>query len=165
QWAGTPELPVAWNAGDYETPVITFEKITRSAGDYALRVSHPLHDRNIYAVTTEPFNAVDVLPTKIKFELATDQTSKMSININCPDGETKVQVFYIFDSATKTFKSNDMNQYNVIDFGDTDFHQTEIIIGPEVTTAMWNSAKKCILEFKSGKNANFNIKIDNVIVE
>ncbi|HNW15632.1 MAG TPA: hypothetical protein PKM15_02935, partial [bacterium] len=77
----------------------------------------------------------------------------------------QMRTFYIFDSANKKFINNDQNQYNVIDFGDTDFHQTEIVVGSEVTAAMWNSAKQCLLEFKSGKNVDFNIKIDNVIVE
>jgi hypothetical protein len=86
----------------------------------------------------------------------------MSININCNDG---TKTFYNFDAATKTFLNAEQNAYNVVDFGNTDFNDTEVVIGAELISEMWSSSTTCQLEFKSGKNVGFNVTIDNVITE
>ena len=150
---------------------VTSEKIANGSG-YALRVYRdPDPTSNFYAFETPKFEtAADAaLPVKITFDLATDKTSKLSINLRCGtnvEDPTKDDHFAYNWDGTKSFKKNaddNSNAYNVVNFGDTNFHEVSIVFGEEITKEFWQN-QNCRLEFKYGKKASFDVKVDNFVI-
>lgn len=143
---------------------VTSEKVAHDDG-YALHVTKSGPTSNFYAFETPKFEteADAALPTKITFDLATNQISKMSVNIRCGAGETNDD-FLAYNWVEGAFIHNQVNNaYNPVNLGDTAFHNVELTIGEELTKEFWQN-QKCRLEFKYGKNADFDVKVDNFVI-
>ena len=143
---------------------VTSEKVAHDDG-YALHVTKSGPTSNFYAFETPKFEteADAALPTKITFDLATNQISKISLNIRCGAGENNDD-FLVYNWVEGAFIHNQTNNaYNPVNLGDTDFHNVELTIGEEFTKEFWQN-QKCRIEFKYGKNADFDVKVDNFVI-
>ena len=164
----TDNFPTGWAS----KPGFTYEKVDRGDGDYALgaTIAAAGSGSGGYAFDTPIFTtpADAAIPTKITFDLATDQTSKMSINIRCADtyATNAAYIWYNWDATSKTFihaEEEGNNKYYVVDLGNTNFNNVEIKIGEEFTKDFWQG-KECRIEFKYHKQTGCDIKVDNVII-
>ena len=164
----TDNFPTGWAS----KPGFTYEKVDRGDGDYALgaTIAAAGSGSGGYAFDTPIFTtpADAAIPTKITFDLATDQTSKMSINIRCADtyATNAAYIWYNWDATSKTFihaEEEGNNKYYVVDLGNTNFNNVEIKIGEEFTKDFWQG-KECRIEFKYHKQTGYDIKVDNVII-
>jgi len=184
-WTGTPEMPENWALGHTAPATTVISKVDRGAGNFALNIKHDPDSGNKYVLVTTPFAVSDVTPTKITFDLKVIPTEappalktvveyvypEMSLNLECGpapyDFSTDVQLFYNWDSTTKTFLNEGSNQYRTIETGTMDFLATEITLGAELA-GNWKTGNECRVYFKSGSTAssgaNFDVSIDNVIV-
>ena len=142
----TDGLPTGW----VTKTGFTYENI-----EGALHVTHASVAKAAYAFDSPNFTTTNdtLLPLGITFKLATDGTSKISINLNC--GGT--QKFYNWNGTA--FINGTQNTYNVVNL--TSMTETGIVFGTnDMTAAFWNG-KTCKLEFKQGKEAAFDITVDD----
>ena len=149
---GENPAPESWVAKD-----ATLAKADLGEGNYALNATHASTNSNGFAFNSPEFmTAADAkVPTALNFKLATDRTSKISINLNC--GTT---LNYNWNTTNKIFAKEGNNQYRVVDLGDTDMHQMSIDLTTSVDAAFWQG-KTCKIEFKYGKNAAYDITVDD----
>ena len=125
---------------------VTSEKVAHDDG-YALHVTKSGPTSNFYAFETPKFEteADAALPTKITFDLATNQISKISLNIRCGVGENN-DALLVYNWVEGAFIHNQTNNaYNPVNLGDTAFHNVELTIGEELTKEFWQN-QKCRIE-------------------
>ena len=152
----TDGVPTGWVANTNTT----FERIElpENSGNYVLAVGRvqQANGNNGYAFDSPEFTttAETLVPTALKFKLATDKTSKISINLNC--GGTRK--FYNWSDGAFVNAGN--NQYAAVDFGNTTMNTVTIDLTTSVDATFWNG-KTCKIEFKYGKNAAYYIMVDN----
>ena len=122
----------------------------------ALQITRASSGSNTYAFDSPNFTttADTPLPSSITFQILTDGTSKVSINLNC--GGT--QKFYNWNSTSETFVNAANNTYNVVN--ETSMKKVTIVFGTEIDADYWQG-KTCKLEFKYGKNAAYDVTVDD----
>ena len=151
--------------------LIAYGKIDRGEGNYALRAYLPSQPaKNLYAFDAPIFTtAADAtVPAKITFDLALNKNSKISINVRCGEVDAlqnnSPMLAYNWDSVSGTFvEAGTNNAYNLVNLGDTNFKNVEMVMGEDMTADFWQN-KDCRLEFKYGKEADFDIVVDNIII-
>lgn len=152
-WDSTTGLPEGWTKGNNGSN-LTFSQDTNGA----------FHIQHTNTVTTKADNkyathspeivvpADAEVPAGIRFQLATNIASLISINLRWSEGNDVGLNYYPYnwDEASKAFVKGSQNAYNRVDFGDTNLHNVEIIFGSEMTETLWR-----------GKTFNLEIKYGN----
>ncbi|MBP5407504.1 hypothetical protein J6Z19_10255, partial [bacterium] len=164
-----------WNATANNSPTgwitkstASYEKIVRDGEDYALRVyKTAITSNNPYVLDTPFFIPEDyaAIPTKLTFDLKTNITSRISINLRCGAGNNTDDFYaYNWDSTSESFEwNNKTNAYNKdINLG-SDFKEIALIISSNVEADFWRG-KQCRFEFKFGGKNEADITIDNLVL-
>ena len=120
-----------------------------------MNVTRASANSNGYAFDSPDFTTTEntPLPSSIKFQILTDGTSKVSINLNC----SNTQKIYNWNGTA--FINATQNAYNPVN--KTSMTEVSIVFGTDDMTADFWNGKTCKLEFKYGKNAAYNVTVDN----
>ncbi len=170
----TDNFPTDW----VSKTKLSYEKIDRGEGNYALRASVSAQTKAGYAFEPPAFVPAEdaAFPTKLTFDLKTNNTSKISINLRCGDlGDKDGFQVYNWDSDSKTFAyagtvepnhtGSTPNKYNpvVLEGNINEFHEVTVVLGDELKQEGFWRGQKCRFEFKYGKEADFDVTIDNLV--
>ena len=147
-------------------------RVTYTTVDGALNIVHSKAiDDNDTVLDSEKFMTSaddDNIPIGIRFKLATIKPSKLAVSFHWGTGNTYTYYAYNWDETKKRFfldptptKHNTYDYTKIIDLGDTDFHEVEIVFGDEITEEIWhNTTESKFIRLKTGKNTDdFEIRV------
>ena len=164
----TDNFPTGW----VKKGTVSYEKIDRGEGNYALRTYIAAADatKNGYAFELPPFVTNDdaAFPTKLTFDLKASSTSRISINIRCGENENPLSdpyKAYNWDTENKVFVNEIQNDFidRDINLGNSDFNEVTVILGNELKDEGFWRDHNCRIEFKYGKNVASDITVDNFV--
>ena len=153
--------PADWRIGNSG---FALSKVVVAGTDFALGILGT-NEGNKYVVTTPLLTATSTVPTSLTFDM--NGSGKLSVNISCTDSSDNItKKTYNLDATADIATRTDLtvsgsNAY--VEFG-TDGAWKTFTIGATDLGVVWLDGSDCAIEFKAGKNFEFNASLDNIMI-